>query len=78
MYEKISEPAVKLFIDRQRKLNYCGLQSLKFEISIDDKLNEKVLRELEDEIVDKVYSKDMPHSAHARDIIDKVNVEKEK
>jgi hypothetical protein len=51
---------------------------LKPEISIDDGLIEKVLRELEDELVEKVYSKDMLHSAHARNIISKVNVKKEK
>jgi hypothetical protein len=51
---------------------------LKPEISIDDGLIEKVLRELEDELVEKVYSKDMFHSAHARNIISKVNVKKEK
>jgi len=51
---------------------------LKPEISVDDGLIEKVLRELEDELVEKVYSKDMLHSAHARSIISKVNVKKEK
>ncbi len=51
---------------------------MKPEINIDDGLIENVLRELEDELVEKVYSRDMPHSSHARDLIGKLNVKKEK
>jgi hypothetical protein len=54
------------------------LNVLKPEISIDDGLVENVLRELEDEFVKKVYSKDIVDCACASTVINQVNTRKEK
>jgi hypothetical protein len=51
---------------------------LKPEISIDDGLVENVLRELEDELAEKVYSKDIVDRACATTVISKVSVKEEK
>jgi hypothetical protein len=51
---------------------------LKPEISIDDGLVENVLRELEDELAEKVYSKDIVDCACASTIINRVSVKEEK
>jgi hypothetical protein len=51
---------------------------LKPEISIDDELVEKVLRELEDELAAKVYSKDIVDCACASTVINQVDTREEK
>jgi hypothetical protein len=51
---------------------------LKTEISIDDGLVENVLRELEDELVEKVHSRDIVDCGCATTVIDRVNANEEK
>jgi hypothetical protein len=51
---------------------------LKPEITIDDGLVENVLRELEDELVEKVYSKDIVDCACASTVINQVDTIEEK
>lgn len=51
---------------------------MKAEITVDDGLVENVLRELEDELAQKVYSKDIFDCACARAMINQVSVKEEK
>ena len=48
------------------------------ELTIEDGVIDNVLKELEDEFVEKVYSKDIVNCSCAMDVINHVNVTKEK
>ena len=48
------------------------------EVSVEDGLIENVLKELEDELIEKVHSKDMVDCACASDILNQINTKEER